>query len=325
MSHTKEIKGLKSAELELPKGWRKLSSGKVRELYVREELLLMLSTDRVSAFDKVLDQPIPYKGAVLSKLSEYFLKKSEKILPNWLISCPGPQLMLGHYLQPFLIECVVRGHISGHAWRRYEAGDRHICGHTLPDGLYPHAELPKVLFTPTTKASIGEKDRDISESEILSKNLLSKAQLHQLRSYSLQLYEEGASYAQVRGMRLLDAKYEFGCQGKEIYLIDELHTPDSARYCSEKEYQTYVAACRKGESTFRLRQLSKEWLREQLLQQRAPTSSLNSQQIHQLSKLYRDIYEKLTETPFSTENYSCEAKELQEQVLSSIRKYNLSL
>ena len=324
MSHTREIKGLKSAELELPKGWQKLSSGKVRELYVRKELLLMLSTDRVSAFDKVLEQPIPYKGAVLNKLSEYFLKKSKKILPNWFISCPGPQLMLGHYLQSFPIECVVRGHISGHAWRRYEAGKRHICGHSLPNGLYPHAELPKVLFTPTTKANIGEKDTDISESEILSKGLLSKVQLQQLRSYSLQLYAEGASHAQVRGMRLLDAKYEFGYQGKEIYLIDELHTPDSARYCSEKEYQAYVVAYRKGKATS-LPQLSKEWLREQLLQQRAPTSSLNSQQIHHLSKLYRDIYEKLTEVPFSTKNYSCEAKELQEQALSSIKKYTLSL
>ena len=318
------MKGISTVESQLPKTWRKLPSGKVRELYVCEEkqLLLMLTTDRVSAFDRVLEPPIPYKGAVLNKLNAYF-QRAQSIVPRWMINCPGPQLMLGHYLQPFFVECVVRGHISGHAWRRYEAGVRHICGRSLPDGLYPHAELPEVLFTPTTKADVGKKDTDLSESDILSQGLLSKEQLRQLKDYSLQLYEVGAAHAKAHGLRLLDAKYEFGHRAKTIYLIDELHTPDSARYCCEKAYQAYALARRKGKEVPPLRQLSKEWLREQLLQQTSPTSSLSTKQVGRLSELYIDVYEKLTATPFSTEGYCSRAADLEAQLLSVIRNADL--
>ena len=310
------------------KSWRPLGSGKVRELYVdkEEKLLLMHTTDRVSAFDKVLPQPIPHKGAVLNQLNEHFLKQAAEIVPTWMIGRFDAQLMLGHYVPPLPVECIVRGHLSGHAWRCYAAGERRICGQPLANGLYPHAELPEPIFTPTTKADIGEKDQDLSIADILREGLLSKEQLQQLEAYSFALYAQGAAHAQEHGLRLLDAKYEFGLRGSEIYLIDELHTPDSARYCYEEEYQSHCSAIRQGEQP-RLRQLSKEQLREHLLktQQAGRAALLNPTYIAQLSKLYTDIYERLTKKAFKKDYQVYSGLEEIERALENHENYKKDL
>lgn len=319
----KPSQGFWQADLSLPEGWSKLGSGKVRELYVHKEqaLLLMLSTDRISAFDALLPQPIPYKGAVLNQLNAFFLEQAADILPTWMLTAPGPYLMLGHYLKPLPVECVVRGHLSGHAWRLYQAGVRKICEKSLPEGLYPHAALPEPLFTPTSKAKAGHTDQDLSEKEMIRKGLLTSAQLRQVKDYALALYRQGAAHASGHGLRLLDAKYEFGLRGQRLYLIDELHTPDAARYCYEKEYPSYCEAQEKGNKKAALRQLSKEALREQLLQnQSAGTAAqLTPEQVQELSKLYIDLYETLRKKPFSLTGYSTEGSVLQEQAIAGIQ------
>ena len=317
--------GLSTVSLELPKGWKKINSGKVRELYVEEEkeLLLTVTTDRISAFDAILPRPIPYKGAVLNLLNARFLRQAEEVIPHWMQSCPAPQLMIGRYAKPLAVECIVRGHLSGHAWRSYQAGERQLCGEILPKGLYEHAELPHPIFTPSTKAKAGRTDEYIRPSDILDRGLLSPLEFRSLRSYALSLYNRGVAYAKSRGLRLMDAKYEFGTYRDQIYLIDELHTPDAARYCEEQAYQSYLSTHKRGHTSSKtaLKQLSKESLREYLLQrqQAGVAVSLPDSEVEQLSRLYVSMYEKLTAEPFSAAGISCEASVLQAQALSGIR------
>ena len=286
--------------------WKKYYSGKVRELYrakSKPDLLLMHTTDRVSAFDVVLKQTIPFKGVVLNLLSSFFLQKASSIVPVWALALPDSDKMVGYYAKPLPVECVVRGHISGHAWREYEAGKRTLCGQSLPDGLYQHAQLREPLFTPTTKADLGQKDQDISEHDIIKAELLSSSQLKQLKAYSLALYAQGAAHAKERGLRLLDAKYEFGCKTDgTICLIDELHTPDAARYLYEQSYEEYVSEKEQNgteEATASLPSaLSKEILREYIIKMgqkaRVGDVRLTESQIQDISQLYKDLFTILT-------------------------------
>ena len=317
-----QTKGLFEVSLELPKEWTQIGSGKVRALYLHKEkeYLLSVTTDRISAFDVVLPQPIPYKGAVLNLLNAHFLEQAQQIVPQWMISCPAPQLMIGRYAEPLPVECIIRGHLSGHAWRIYKKGERMLFGTRLPEGLFEHAPLLHPIFTPSTKAKQGASDEYLSPEDLLEQTNLSLSQLQAIKAYAERLFAEGTSYAAHRGLRLMDAKYEFGLYRDTIYLIDELHTPDAARYCSEKDYQNYLEAHQRGQN-LRLEQRSKEALRTYLLDRgqagQAPT--LSSEEIQQLSMLYTHIFEELIGHRFTTKRYSTNPTRLQEQALQAIK------
>ena len=278
----------------LPKGWKKLGSGKVRELYTdpKKEYLLMLTTDRISAFDQILPTPIPRKGEVLNRLNAFFLEKSQTIVKNWHLSTPSTHTMLGYYCRPIAIECIVRGYLSGHAWRLYKKGVRQISDAVLSEGLFEHARLEKPVLTPTTKSLVG--DQDTNRRTCIEQKLVTEKLYDQLMYYAEKLYSWGAAYAAQRGLILVDAKYEFGLRAEEIYLIDELHTPDSARYFYTQDYLCYLR-----DPSQKPRQLSKEALRQQLLtSSKAGTSyRLSSFEAEALSSTYLLIYEQLTGTP----------------------------
>ena len=280
-----------------PKGWKHVHSGKVRELYVdkTERLLLMYTSDRVSAFDRILGTPIPHKGACLSLLSGFFLSKAADVLPTWLVASLGRQWLFGMYLKPLPIECVVRAHLSGSLWRAYQQGERNPWGMKLPEGMVEHQTLDELLFSPTTKGEVGQADEPMDEEAILSTGLLDKKTLAYVKEKSLALFDMGTEYAKSLGLRLLDAKYEFGTdKDGKIHLIDELHTPDSARYCEEADFQAYHSQA-EGSRKTRLKHLSKESLREALLagNQAGTATALSPEQQKSLSQLYVWMYEKL--------------------------------
>ena len=275
----------------LPKRWKKLSSGKVRELYTdpRQEYVLMLTTDRISAFDTILSTSIPRKGEVLNMLNAFFLEKSRAVVQNWYLSSPSTRTMLGYYCKPIAVECIVRGYLSGHAWRLYAKGERKICDTKLAEDLFEHAKLKRPIFTPTTKSLAG--DQDLSWRRCVEAGLLTKKLYDQLMNYAEQLYIWGAAYAAHRGLILVDAKYEFGLRKEKVYLIDELHTPDSARYFYTEDYLRYLQ-----DPSQKPRQLSKEALRQQLLScgEAGNAYTLSSSAAQVLSETYLNVYEQLT-------------------------------
>jgi phosphoribosylaminoimidazole-succinocarboxamide synthase len=267
--------------------------GKVRDVYsIGEDWLVMIASDRISAFDVILPRPIPYKGQVLNQIAAYMLEATRDICPNWLVSSPAPNVSIGRRCKPFKIEMVVRGHLTGHAWRTYASGKRELCGVSLPEGLRENDAFPTPLITPSTKAAEGH-DEDISEKEILQEGLANAAEWDQLKQYALQLFARGQEIAKKQGLILVDTKYEFGAIEDKIYLMDEVHTPDSSRYFFADGYKE------RQQNGERQPQLSKEFVREWLIAnnfmgkegQQVPTMS--DEWVDTISKRYITLYEKV--------------------------------
>jgi phosphoribosylaminoimidazole-succinocarboxamide synthase len=278
--------------------------GKVRDVYyIENELLVMLASDRISAFDVILPKPIPYKGQVLNQIAAYMLEATKDICPNWLISTPAPNVAIGKKCTPFKIEMVVRGNLVGHAWRTYQAGGRTLCGVTLPEGLKENDFFPNPIITPSTKASEGH-DEDISKEAIIAEGLASAEDWAILEKYALELFARGKEIAAKRGLILVDTKYEFGKIGDTIYLMDEIHTPDSSRYFYADGFEARQASQEKQ------KQLSKEFVREWLIEnnfmgkegQTVPTMS--EEWIQTISKRYIELYEQIIGEQFKPESKS---------------------
>jgi len=274
--------------------------GKVREVYtITEDFLLMIASDRISAFDVVMPKGIPFKGQILNQLSADMLAQTKDIVPNWLISTPDPNVSIGKKADPFPVEMVVRGYLVGHAFREYNSGKREICGVSLPDGLQQNEKFARPIITPTTKAQLGGHDEDISKEAILEQGLVSQEDYEQLEHYSLQLFEKGTQIANDRGLILVDTKYEFGkTKDGEIILIDEVHTPDSSRYFYADQYQQRL------ENNQPQKQLSKEFVREWLMEngfqgktgQQIP--EFTDDVVQRISDRYIELYEKVSGKPF---------------------------
>ncbi|HCQ29779.1 MAG TPA: phosphoribosylaminoimidazolesuccinocarboxamide synthase [Flavobacteriales bacterium] len=271
--------------------------GKVRDVYFVDDKLVMVATDRISAFDHILPRPIPYKGQVLNQIAAKFLEATKDIVPNWVIAVPDPNVTAGIACEPFKVEMVIRGYLSGHAWREYKSGKREICGVKMPEGMKENDKFPEPIITPTTKASVGH-DEDISKEEILAKGIVSKDDYEKLEDYTRKLYQRGTEMAADKGLILVDTKYEFGKVGDTIYLMDEIHTPDSSRYFYAEGYEERQ---RKGEKQ---KQLSKEFVREWLIAngfqgkegQKIP--EMPDEFVMQVSERYIELYEKITGEKF---------------------------
>lgn len=272
--------------------------GKVRDVYtINNKYLVMVATDRISAFDVVLPEAIPYKGQVLNQIAAGFLKATDDIIPNWVISVPDPCVTIGKICEPFKVEMVIRGYLAGHAWREFLAGKRSICGVSLPDGLKENDPLPKPIITPTTKAAIGH-DEDISREEILAQGIVSEEDYKQLENYTQALFQRGTNMAAETGLILVDTKYEFGNADGKIFLIDEIHTPDSSRYFYKEGYHD------RQEKNEPQKQLSKEFVRKWLLDNNF--AGKEGQQIPEMTKAivssiserYIELYEHITSTSF---------------------------
>jgi phosphoribosylaminoimidazole-succinocarboxamide synthase len=294
-------------------------SGKVRDVYtINEKYLVMLASNRISAFDVILPREIPYKGQVLNQIAAYMLSNTKDICPNWLIDVPAPNVSIGHLCKPFKIEMVVRGNLVGHAWRTYQTG-RLLCGQTMPDNLKENDFFPTPLITPSTKAAEGH-DEDISEGEILAQGLATAEEWETLKKYTLALFERGRQIAEKRGLILADTKYEFGKLGNEIVLMDEIHTPDSSRYFFADGFEERQ---QKGE---RQLQLSKEFVREWLMangfmgKEGQTVPHMSDEWITTISGRYIELYEKLIGEAFTPEDIS--AEETYDKVVSALN--NLS-
>jgi phosphoribosylaminoimidazole-succinocarboxamide synthase len=272
--------------------------GKVRDVYtIGDEYLVMVVTDRISAFDVVLPEPIPFKGQVLNQIAAKFLQATVDIVPNWVVDIPDPNVTIGRICEPFKVEMVIRGYLAGHAWREYQAGRRTVCGVELPDGLRENDRLPEPIITPTTKASVGH-DEDISREEILRRGIVSEEDYSQLEAYTRAIFKRGTDIVAERGLILVDTKYEFGKAKGKIYLIDEIHTPDSSRYFYKDGYEELLS---KNEPQ---RQLSKEFVRKWLIEngfqgkedQAIPVMS--SEFVRSVSDRYIELYEHITGEQF---------------------------
>ena len=268
--------------------------GKVRDVYtINNEYLAMVVTDRISAFDVVLPEPIPYKGQVLNQIAAGFLEATADIVPNWVVSVPDPSVTIGRICEPFKVEMVIRGYVAGHAAREYAAGRRQICGVSVPDGLKENDKLPGPIITPTTKASVGH-DEDISREDILANGIVSEDDYVQLEKYTHALYQRGTEISAKRGLILVDTKYEFGKADGKIYLIDEIHTPDSSRYFYSEGYEE------RQEKSEPQKQLSKEFVRKWLIEngfqgkdgQVVP--EMTKEIVQSISERYIELYEKIT-------------------------------
>lgn len=271
--------------------------GKVRDIYFFSDFLVMVASDRISAFDVVLPRAIPYKGQVLNQIASKFLKATEDIVPNWIQSTPDPNVSVGLKCDTYPVEMVIRGYLAGHAWREYRDGKRTVCGVALPEGLKENGRLPKPIITPTTKAKEGH-DEDISREEILKQGLVSEAEYMQLEKYTQQLYLRGTELAAAQGLILVDTKYEFGHRNGNIYLIDEIHTPDSSRYFYKEGYEERQ---QRGEKQ---KQLSKEFVRQWLIEngfqgkddQRVP--EMTDEVVKSISERYIELFEHVTGDSF---------------------------
>lgn len=272
--------------------------GKVRDVYsIGKDTLVMIATDRISAFDVVLPQGIPYKGQVLNQIAAKFLDATADIVPNWKQATPDPMVTVGLRCEPYKVEMVIRGYLTGSAWREYKNGARTLCGLSLPDGLKEDQKFPTPIITPTTKADEGH-DENISREEIIAQGLVSREEYEQLEKYTLALFQRGTEMAAQKGLILVDTKYEFGKKDGKIYLIDEIHTPDSSRYFYADTYQDLFA---KGQEQ---RQLSKEFVRKWLMEngfqgkdgQQIP--EMTEAYCNSVSERYIELYEKIVGEPF---------------------------
>ncbi len=303
-------------------GQTKFYRGKVRDVYtIKDELLVMIASDRISAFDVVLPRPIPYKGQVLNQIAGFFLDKTADIVPNWKLASPDPVVTIGQLCKPYAVEMIVRGYLSGSAWRTYKKGYREICGVAVPDGLREHQRLPKPIITPTTKAPEGH-DEDISREAIIEKGIVSEADYVQLEQYALALFDRGTEMAAKQGLILVDTKYEFGKSGDQIFLIDEIHTPDSSRYFMAEEYQLRFD---KGEMQ---KQLSKEFVREWLMengfqgQAGQVVPEMTNDFVQKVSARYIELFEKVTGQIFVPANNSNLHARIESSVIDFLKNYS---
>ncbi len=294
--------------------------GKVRDVYsIGNDTLVMIATDRISAFDVVLPQGIPYKGQVLNQIAAKFLDATADIVPNWKQATPDPMVTVGLCCEPYKVEMVIRGYLTGSAWREYKSGVRTLCGLSLPDGMKENQKFPTPLITPTTKADEGH-DENISREEIIAQGLVSREEYEQLEKYTLALFQRGTEMAAQKGLILVDTKYEFGKKDGKIYLIDEIHTPDSSRYFYVDTYQDLYA---KGEEQ---RQLSKEFVRKWLMDngfqgkdgQQVP--EMTEEYCNSVSERYIELYEKIVGEPFVKADVADVAARIDKNVTAYLNK-----
>jgi phosphoribosylaminoimidazole-succinocarboxamide synthase len=303
-------------------GQKSIYKGKVRDVYnIDDKYLLMIVSDRISAFDVVLPRGIPYKGQVLNQIAAKFLDATSDIVPNWKIATPDPMVTFGHKCEPFPVEMIVRAYLTGSSWRTYKSGAREICGIKIPDGMKEHERFKTPIITPTTKAEQGRHDEDISRSEIISSGLISEADYRLIEKYTVEVFIRGSEIALQHGLILVDTKYEFGKKDGKIYLIDEINTPDSSRYFYADTY----------EENFRndmpQKQLSKEFVREWLmangfqgkLGQEVP--EMTDEYVNQVSDRYIELYEKITGEKFNRADIS----NVSERIDGNCRKFLKSL
>ncbi len=278
--------------------------GKVRDVYdIEGKYLVMVVSDRISAFDVVLPEGIPYKGQVLNRIAAKFLDATSDILPNWKIAVPDPAVTIGHKCEPFKVEMVIRGYLAGHAWREYKSGKRSLCGVPLPEGMVENQKFPEPIITPTSKAMEGH-DEDISKEEIIASGLVGREDYEKLEEYTRAIFQRGTEIAAKQGLILVDTKYEFGKKDGVIYLMDEVHTPDSSRYFYAEGYENRLA---KGE---RQRQLSKEFVREWLMangfqgQEGQKVPEMTPEVVSGITERYIELYEHITGDRFDRSEYS---------------------
>ena len=313
------MSAIKETNFNLP-GQRKFYKGKVRDVYtIEDKFLVMVVTDRLSAFDVVLPEPIPFKGQVLNQIAAKFLTATLDIIPNWVLDVPDPNVTIGRICKPFPVEMVIRGYLAGHAWREYQAGRRSICGVSLPDGLKENDKLPVPIITPTTKASIGH-DEDISRSEIINKNIVSESEYSALEKYTQSLFQRGTEMAADQGLILVDTKYEFGKFNDQIYLIDEIHTPDSSRYF----YQDGFDERQKNNEP--QKQLSKEFVRKWLIEngfqgkQDQVIPEMKPEFVNSISDRYIELYQKITGDKFIKQDHDDSLIRIENNIIEGIKR-----
>ena len=292
--------------------------GKVREVYnIDNELLVMIATDRLSAFDVILPKQIPFKGQILNQIAFKMMEATKDVVPNWILSVPDPNVAIGHMCTPFKVEMVIRGYLSGHAAREYKAGKRLLCGVAMPEGMKENDKFPKPIITPSTKADNGAHDEDISKENILAKGIVSKEDYEVLENYTQALFKKGTEIAAARGLILVDTKYEFGKtkEGK-IVLIDEIHTPDSSRYFYAEGYEERQ---KNGEAQ---KQLSKEFVRQWLIAngfqglEGQTIPEMSDDKINEISDRYIELYENITGETFIKSDVSNISERIEKNVLS---------
>jgi phosphoribosylaminoimidazole-succinocarboxamide synthase len=290
--------------------------GKVRDVYnIDGKYLVMVVTDRISAFDVVLPKGIPYKGQVLNQIASKFLDATADIVPNWKITSPDPMVTIGHFAAPYKVEMVIRGYLTGHAWREYKAGKRNLCGISLPEDMIENQKFPQPIITPTTKADEGH-DLDISREEIIKSGLVAENEYRLLEDYTYRLFEKGTQIAASKGLILVDTKYEFGKKDDKIYLIDEINTPDSSRYFYANGYEERLKI---GESQ---KQLSKEFVRQWLIEhdfqgkEGQVVPEMSEEFVNQISDRYIELYENITGEEFKRSDVS----NVQNRIESNIRR-----
>jgi len=294
--------------------------GKVRDVYfIGNDWLVMIASDRISAFDVILPRPIPFKGQVLNQIAAYMLGETNDVCKNWLVDVPAPNVSIGKKCEPFKIEMVVRGNLVGHAWRTYSSGKRILCGATMPDGLKENDFFPEPIITPSTKADAGH-DEDISPDEIIEKGLATRDEWTMLSQYAFHLFEKGKAIAAKRGLILADTKYEFGKLNGEIWLMDEVHTPDSSRYFYAEGFEE------RQETGERQKQLSKEFVREWLIannfmgKEGQTVPEMSDEWVNTISQRYIELYEKVIGKKFVPEKLSDD--ETYKRIISSLNKYS---
>jgi len=300
-------------------GQENLYVGKVRDVYdINGQYLVMVVSDRISAFDVVLPKGIPYKGQVLNQIAVKFLDATADIIPNWKIASPDPMVTIGHRCETYKVEMVIRGYLTGHAWREYKSGKRQLCGIALPEGMKENQKFPKPILTPTTKASAGH-DEDISKEEIM-RGLVSPEEYVKLEQYTRQLFERGSQIAAKMGLILVDTKYEFGKKDHKIFLIDEIHTPDSSRYFYAKGYEEQLA---KNEPQ---KQLSKEFVRQWLIENNfqgmegQTVPAMSEQFVNSVSERYIELYEKITGEKFHKQITGSIPQRIEKNVKECLKK-----
>ena len=315
MSHT-----ITDTNFEFP-SQSSLYKGKVREVYtVKDDLLIMVSTDRLSAFDVVMPKGIPFKGQILNQIATKMMEATADIVPNWLVATPDPNVAVGHLCEPFKVEMVIRGYMSGHAAREYKAGKRLLCGVTMPEGMKENDAFPSPIITPATKAEMGDHDEDISRYDIIKRGIVSEADYVVLEDYTRKLFQRGSEIATSRGLILVDTKYEFGKTKKgEIVLIDEIHTPDSSRYFYADGYEGRQL------NNEPQKQLSKEFVRQWLISndfqglEGQSIPHMSNEYIKTVSDRYIELYENITGEPFKKANVSNIQKRIESNVLNYLK------
>jgi phosphoribosylaminoimidazole-succinocarboxamide synthase len=304
-------------------GQKSVYKGKVREVYnIEDKYLVMIASDRLSAFDVIMPRQIPFKGQILNQIASYMLEATSDLVPNWLIACPDPNVAVGHLAKPFKVEMVIRGYLSGHAWREYRDGKRTLCGVEMPEGMKENDKFPEPIITPSTKADDGLHDEDISREEIIAQGLVSEEDYEILEEYTRRLFQRGTELAADRDLILVDTKYEFGkTPDGKIVLIDEIHTPDSSRYFYADGYRERQD---KGEPQ---KQLSKEFVRRWLIEngfqgkEGQVIPQMSDEKIREISDRYIELYENITGKTFEKSDTS----NIEERIQKNVTEYLANL